>query len=413
MTGWSLDDVIVVAVGECHMCLKQGYDIYKIIKKYRPMYVWCEGFNKENISSFLKNPVERSLRELSIKYKVDLSDILTEDTLSRKKLKELLLEEIKAIDPSTGCGKIYMHNTIIDLRKFPKMTYQDIINMSSAALPPAVLNYTIKMLEEKSKELERDLIGNILDILHINDIKSILTRAKSVSLHFRVLHDVRSRGYMITSAAKRVGAKIGVLDTDQNTEHAKYEKLLEGKISWEDYITSREKLIADSIEKYVEQAKEYVRKEGQTNASIVAIMGWGHVRNVAEILEDRGIGCKVIELDSSIRDPELYRLMEAAYQIYLMKPIIYKSYILSSLKYKYKLITLPVLTKVNEEDDIKRIEDIIYWKHSNEEGLYTSTFSKYFAEMNIKDIKSIKDLIHKYLSRYVYWKGEEKKNLFS
>ena len=83
------------------------------------------------------------------------------------------------------------------------------------------------------------------------------------------------------------------------------EEYLEGKISWENFNNPREKAMADYIEKYV--------KKRQTRSPIIAIVGKRHVKNVEDLLKNRGIRYKAIELEDTIKDTEIRSYIKQLY----------------------------------------------------------------------------------------------------
>jgi len=234
---------------------------------------------------------------------------------------------------------LYIHYTFIDLEYLPTYanTYEKIVSRPLAAYHPAILRYIFNI---------------ILNLIQIEDIVYTIKRAINVSENFRKkLQDMRPIDYIILSAAKRVGAKIKDYDYNLNNinivvdlvekelkEHlgdfydpknliktvknlidrAIAEKLIKlnpedllkfEKLKVEDIYDLKnlvEIAIANSIEKYA-------------NSPIMAIMEKSYVRDVAKILEDRGIRCKVIEPKGSIKKQELIEYVRRKYLEYLRK----------------------------------------------------------------------------------------------
>ena len=304
-------DLDAVLVGEDHSNWEHSYRSVKIIRRYKPERILYEYFNKKNLFIFLNKEEEigQSLRGICEKHEMSLEEAgFTEEKLNIEKLKEQLLRVLIYTNPVGLDGKLEQYYTFRDLTYLPiyASTYEKIVSMPLVTYHPAILDYLLKILKKKRKEFGKGLSSEKASKL--DKIASILKRVKSASKSFRKsLQVLKLKAYIILSAVYEVGAKIGVCDLEPEEKYKKRREFLEGKISWRDYNNFREMVMADSIEKYV--------KERQTDAPIIAIMGKAHVKNVAKLLEDRGIRCKVIELRDTIEDRELKIYIKLMYSI--------------------------------------------------------------------------------------------------
>ena len=334
MVGMVEDNIDFTLVGLWYLDLRQVYEIANLIEIYKPKYILYSGFYQEG------EKIGLSLQELCERYGTSPREIgLTEKVLNREKFGRRLLGAVAYTNLKGLSRDLYIHYTFIDLEYLPTYanTYEKIISTPLAAYHHAILKY---------------IFNTILNLIQIEDIVSTIKRAINVSENFRKkLQDMRPIDYIILSAAKRVGAKIkdydynldninivvdlvekelkehlgdfydpkNLIKTVKNLiDRAIAEKLIKlnpedllkfEKLKVEDIYDLKnlvEIAIANSIEKY-------------SNSPIMAIMEKSYVRDVAKILEDRGIRCKVIEPKGSIKKQELIEYVKRKYLEYLRK----------------------------------------------------------------------------------------------
>lgn len=296
--------------------IEQIYKAARLIQKYKPEVVLYAGFYSEK-----EDP---SLQRICEEHGISPEEAgFTEKALNKEKFKEQLLKTLMYASSDKIGERWYRYCTLKDLAYLPVYagTYEKIINTPLAAYNPGILRYLSEIVKNKKEEIGEDVCKDI-----VNTIDS----AERVSRSFREkLLDMRPIDCIIAAAAKEVGAKMEYCFVEEIKEYLKEDIPVNCIINMDKdaFINLRKKLIANSIERYV--------NERQTNSPIMIIVE--DVKNIAEPLEGIGIKYKVIELKRSIEDPELLNYATERYAVYQKSlKFIQGVYYLGFTVYKYK-----------------------------------------------------------------------------